>query len=243
MHWLKEGDMNTNFFHTSTVACDKVKKVSKLRTDDGRTATSQEEMCIVAQGYFKQLFAANASVHEPMLDLMSQCVSMDDNIMLTSPVTKEELRQALFQMQSDNSSGSDGFDPAFYQRLWHVYGDGIFQAAASWLDRGYFSSNVTETNICLISKCKEPDHMKDLRPISFCNVLYKMVSKLLANRLKQCLDKCMLEEQSSFVEGRFILDNMLIATEIIHSMKKKTKRWRRELGLNIDISEDYDVVD
>jgi hypothetical protein len=95
----------------------KVKKVSKLRTDDGRIATSQEDMCIVAQGYFEQLFAANAGVHEPVLDLMSQCVSMDDNIMLTTPITKEELRQALFQMQPDKSPGPDGFNPAFYQRF------------------------------------------------------------------------------------------------------------------------------
>jgi hypothetical protein len=69
--------------------------------------------------------------------------------------------------------------------------------------------------------------MKDLRPISLCNVLYKMVSKLLTNRLKlkRCLDKCVSEEQSTFVEGRSILDNTLIAIEIIHSMKRKTKGW------------------
>jgi hypothetical protein len=96
MHWLKEGVMNIKFFHTSAIARGKVKKVSKLRTDDGRTATSEEDMCNVAQGYFEQLFSANAGVHEPVLDLISQCVSMEDNIMLTSPITKEELRQALF---------------------------------------------------------------------------------------------------------------------------------------------------
>jgi len=88
MHWLKEGGMNTKFFHTSAVARGKMKKVTKLRTDDGRTATSQEEMCTVAQVYFEHLFAPNAGVHEPVLDLMSHCVSMDNNIMLTTPITK-----------------------------------------------------------------------------------------------------------------------------------------------------------
>jgi hypothetical protein len=85
--------------------------------------------------------------------------------------------------------------------------------------------------------------MKDLRHISLCNVLYKMVSKLLANRLKRCLDKFVSEEQSAFVEGSSILDNALIATEIIHSMKRKTKGWRVELALKIDISKAYDRVD
>lgn len=203
----------------------------------------QEDLCTVAQGYFEQLFAANAGALEPILDLMSRCVSMDDNIMLTTPITKEELRQALFQMQPDKSQGRDGFNPAFYQRFWHVCGDDIFQAVVSWLDRGYFPSNITETNICLIPKCEDPNNMKNLRPISLCNVLYKMVSKLLANRLKRCLDKCVSEEQSAFVEGRSILDNALIATEIIHSMKRKTGGWKGELALKIDISKAYDRVD
>jgi hypothetical protein len=65
--------------------------------------------------------------------------------------------------------------------------------------------------------------MKELRPISLCNVLYKMVSKVLANRLKVCLDKCVGEEQSAFVEGRSILDNALIAIEVVHALKRKTK--------------------
>jgi hypothetical protein len=85
--------------------------------------------------------------------------------------------------------------------------------------------------------------MKDLRPISLCNVLYKIVSKVLANRLKSCLDKLVSQEQSAFVEGRSILDNALIAIEVIHAMKRKTKGHRGELALKINISKAYDKVD
>jgi hypothetical protein len=85
--------------------------------------------------------------------------------------------------------------------------------------------------------------MKDLRPISLCNVVYKMVAKLLANRLKSCLYKCVSEEQSAFVEGRSILDNALIAIEIIHALKWKTRGNKGELALKIDISKAYDRVD
>jgi hypothetical protein len=63
--------------------------------------------------------------------------------------------------------------------------------------------------------------MRDLRPISLCNVLYKMVSKLLANRLKLFIDKCISPEQSAFIEGRSIIDNALITIKIIHAMKRK----------------------
>jgi hypothetical protein len=85
--------------------------------------------------------------------------------------------------------------------------------------------------------------MKDLRPISLCNVLYKMVSKLLANRLKGCLEKCVSEEQSTFIEGRSILDNALSAIEVIHALKRKTRGRKGELTLKIDISKAYDKVD
>jgi hypothetical protein len=70
-----------------------------------------------------------------------------------------------------------------------------------------------------------------------------MVSKLLANRLKGCLDKCVSEEQSAFVEGRSILDNALIAIEIIHALKRKTRGSKGDLALKIDISKAYDKVD
>ncbi|GAU39232.1 hypothetical protein TSUD_396790 [Trifolium subterraneum] len=70
-----------------------------------------------------------------------------------------------------------------------------------------------------------------------------MISKVLANRLKCCLDKCVSQEQSAFVEGRSILDNALIATEVIHALKRKTQGRRGELALKIDISKAYDKGD
>jgi hypothetical protein len=123
-------------------------------------------------------------------------------------------------MHPDKAPGPDGFNPAFYQHFWDLCGNDIYEAARDWLDRGYFPSSLNETNICLIPKCDNPISMKDMRPISLCNVLYKMVSKVLANRLKECIDKCVSEEQSAFVEGRSILDNALIAIEVLHSLKR-----------------------
>ncbi|PNX78963.1 ribonuclease H, partial [Trifolium pratense] len=143
----------------------------------------------------------------------------------------------------DKAPGPDGFNPAFYQHFWNLCGNDIYEAAKGWLERGYFPSSLNETNICLIPKCDNPISMKDMRPISLCNVLYKMVSKLLANRLKDCLEKCVSEEQSAFVEGRSILDNALIAIEIIHAMKRKTRGLKGDLALKIDISKAYDKVD
>ncbi|GAU30519.1 hypothetical protein TSUD_65290 [Trifolium subterraneum] len=243
MHWLQEGDMNTRFFHMSATMRSKKKKVTKLIADDGTEAHTQEELCEVAKSYFDTLFKPRDGDQDPVLNLIQPRVTDDDNVVLTAPITKVEIQQALFQMHPDKSPGPDGFNPAFYQRFWEQCSDDIFSAASTWLERGYFPTSLNETNICLIPKCDNPTSMKDLRPISLCNVLYKMISKVLANRLKCCLDKCVSHEQSAFVEGRSILDNALIATEVIHALKRKTQGRRGELTLNIDISKAYDKVD
>ncbi|GAU16656.1 hypothetical protein TSUD_326060 [Trifolium subterraneum] len=223
MHWLQEGDMNTRFFHMSATARSKKKKVTKLIADNGTKAHTQEELCEVAKSYFDTLFKPRVGDHDPVLNLVQPRVTNDDNFFLNAPITKVEIQQALFQMHPDKSPGLDGFNPAFYQRFWEQCSDDIFSAASTWLERGYFPTSLNETNICLILKCDNPTSMKDLRPISLCNVLYKMISKVLANRS--------------------ILDNALIATEVIHALKRKTQGRRGELALKIDISKAYDKVD
>ncbi|GAU48556.1 hypothetical protein TSUD_405720 [Trifolium subterraneum] len=243
MHWLKESDMNTSFFHKSASARRKKKNASKLVNEDGLEVHTQEELCEVAKQYFDTLFKPKNGEQESVLNLIQRRVTEEDNVYLAAPITKDEIQQALFMMHPDKSPRPDGFNPAFYQRFWEQCGDDIFVAASNWLDKGYFPTSLNETNICLIHKCDNPISMKDLSPISLCNVLYKMISKVLANRLKICLDRCVSQEQSTFVEGRSILDNALIATEVIHALKRKTKGRSGELALKIDISKAYDKVD
>ncbi|KAK2390980.1 hypothetical protein QL285_064484 [Trifolium repens] len=243
MHWLKEGDLNTKFFHMSATARSKVKKIEKLKNENDEEITGQQNLCEAARRYFHDLFTPKGGCLDPVLSLITPRVTEADNISLEAPITKEEVRAALFQMHPDKSPGPDGFNPAFYQKFWEICGDEVFAAVKDWLWRGYFPSSLNETNICLIPKGDNPVSMKDFRPISLCNVLYKVVSKLLANRLKGVLGKYISEEQSAFVEGRSIIDNALIAIEIIHCLKRRTKGAKGELALKIDFSKAYDKVE
>lgn len=84
--------------------------------------------------------------------------------------------------------------------------------------------------------------MKDLRPISICNVVYKVLIKILANRLKPLLPNCIFVEQSAFVENRSITDNAIVAFEAIHHMTCKVKGKQEEVALKVDMSMAYDRI-
>lgn len=112
-----------------------------------------------------------------------------------------------------------------------------------WANQKHFPDGLNDTIISLIPKCDAPDNMKDLRPISLCNVLHKVFAKTITNRLKIVLPKVISEFQSAFFLGRAITDNILLAFEIIHSMKRNKKAKVGDVALKIDISKAYDRVD
>jgi hypothetical protein len=82
--------------------------------------------------------------------------------------------------------------------------------------------------------------MKDWRPIALCNVLYKIIAKVLVNRLKEVLSKCVSHHQSAFVPERSILDNVMVAIEVVHYMRTKTRGKAGCVTLKLDISKTYD---
>ena len=106
-----------------------------------------------------------------------------------------------------------------------------------------FPPSVNNTNICLILKHQNPRTMKDNKLIALCNVNYKIMAKVLANRLKKLLPRIISHEQAAFVSGRSITDNILVAFELIHHMKRKNKGKHGEVTFKIDIIKAYDKID
>lgn len=157
------------------------------------------------------------------MNTIESCLSSEDNDILLRPFSRLEFSSSLGEMYADRSLGYDGFSPPFFKTSWELCSDEIFNACCFWLDKGFFPATINDTNIVLIPKNNKSESMKDRRPISLCNVVYKVLAKVLANRLKLILHKCVSSVQSAFIPGRSILDNGMVATEIIHYMKSKTK--------------------
>lgn len=102
---------------------------------------------------------------------------------------------------------------------------------------------LNDTYICLIPKVSCPQKITEFCPISLCNVVYKIVSKVLANRLKKILPEVINESQSAFVLRRQITDNMLVVFETMHCMNQKRKGKKGLMAIKFDMSKAYDRVE
>ena len=113
----------------------------------------------------------------------------------------------------------------------------------NFLTSGNFEDKLNMTNICLIPKTARPNRMTELRPISLCNVGYKIISKVLCQRLRGLLPKLISETQSAFVSGRLISDNILIAQEMFHGLRTNNACKDKFLAIKTDMSKAYDRVE
>ena len=97
------------------------------------------------------------------------------------------MKNAIKQMYSLKSPGPDGMPPLFYQHFWPKICVMVTSTVLAFLNLGIIAPNFNHTHIFLIPKCKEPKSVTDYRPISLCNVVYKIASKAITNRLKKVL--------------------------------------------------------
>ena len=141
------------------------------------------------------------------------------NQRLLKIATKDEVREALFMMHLEKAPGPDGMTALFFQHSWHIIKSDLVEMVNDFLVSGELDSRLNITNICMIPKTERPIRMTELRPISLCNVGYKIISKVLCQRLKSLLPSLVSETQSAFVAGRLISDNILIAHEMFHGLR------------------------
>lgn len=143
-------------------------------------------------------------------------------------------------MPNNKSPGPDGYSGEFYKATWPIISRDFVVAVQSVFKFGFLPKGVNSTILALVPKKLDSMEMKDYRPIACCNVLYKVVSKILANRLKVLLPRIITETQSAFVQGRLLMENVLLASEIVKGYHKDNVSPR--CAMKIDISKAFDSV-
>lgn len=165
---------------------------------------------------------------------------MQEQDQLLEAVSEAEVRKILFSMPLNKSPGPDGYTVEFFKSAWSIVGNDLTKAIQSFFIFGFLPKGVNATILALIPKKTDAREMKDYRPISYCNVLYKIISKILANRLKTILPGFIAPNQSAFIEDRLLMENLLLATELVKDYHKDGVSSR--CAMKIDISKAFDSV-
>ena len=144
-------------------------------------------------------------------------------------------------MQDLKSPGPDGFLVLFYKKLWPTIGNDVIKAMTYFFLRGFMPKEINNSLIVLIPKITNPTSVNHFRPISLCNVVYKIISKILVSKLRPVLDKLISPTQSAFIPNRWTAENQIIVQEIVHNFNS----WKTSPGLmaiKLDLQKGYDRV-
>ena len=153
-----------------------------------------EGIASIATKYFKELFSTSyPSGIEEVANLIPRSVTPEMNEYLTKEFQREEVIQAVHSMHPTKAPSLDDMSAIFYQKYWDVIGNDIINIVLNVLNSNASVAPLNQTNIALIPKTNSPTKMNEFQPISLCNVSYKIISKVLANKLKPILSTIISE--------------------------------------------------
>eukprot|EP00253_Pinus_taeda_P019643 PITA_19643 len=218
VQWLKEGERNTRFFHRSTLANKAHNRISSIKDEGGKLLSSHEDIEVVLVRHFRGIAKENILDREHFIKVLTRhiprLVSREDNFNLNRPVTKEEISDVLKEMQNGKAPGPDGFNVDFFKSCWNIVKQDTLNVVEDSRRNRTILKALNTSFISLIPKEDNSLTPNEFRPIAFCNVVYKIISKVVSNRLKPLLPTLVFGEQSGYVEGRKILNNIIQAHEV-----------------------------
>ena len=241
--WIDLGDRNTKFFHTSTVVRRSRNRVDMLKNSEDVWVTNSVELEQLATTYYKRLYSLE-DVDE-FVDSLSPLgfprIDETDARDLNKQFVAVEVVKAVQSMGKFKAPGPDGFQAVFYQDCWDIVGESVLKFVLSFFATGSLPRDTNNALIALIPKVAKPERITQFRPISLCNVLFKIITKAMVGRLKCVMDKLVGPAQASFIPGRLSMDNIVVIQEAVHSMRRKKGRsgW---MLLKLDLEKAYDRI-
>jgi len=214
--WLKEGDSNTKFFHRLANSHRRHNMIEALVVDGQLT----EDRTVIKDHiveFYAKLYSEQYQWRPKVDDLSFSSIDEEDRLWLEREFEEDEIWAVIQNFKGDKAPGPDGFSMAFFQKCWEILKEDIFAVLKEFYFTGKFEKSLNATFVSLIPKKAGAVDIKDFRPISLIGGMYKIISKILANRLKVVLGKIVSQSQNAFIEGRQILDSVLVANECVDS--------------------------
>jgi hypothetical protein len=237
--WLKEGDANSKYFHSLLASRRRGNAISSIQVD-GVTLEGVQPVRQAAYAHFATHFKARDVIRPGVENLRFRTLSGAEGSGLTKPFSESKVKAAVWDCDSFKSPGPDGVNLGFIKDFWEDMKGDVLRFISEFHRNGKLTKGLNSTFIALIPKVDSPQRLNDFRPISLVGSLYKILAKLLANRLRRVIGSVISETQTAFVKDRQILDGILIANEVVD----EARRSKKELLLfKVDFEKAYDSVD
>lgn len=245
INWLKEGDLNTAYFHRMTQIRNAFNVIRSFSSLSGAIIDDPLEMSRMAVSHFQSILGPEIlqPLSSPLSwfqDLLSyRCSPEMKQSMVKFPYV-EEIKKVMFKLNANKAPGPDGFTSAFYKVTWGIIGLEVTNSILQFFQTAFLPSAVNATILALVPKAPGASMISDFRPISCLNTLYKVVSKLLVSRLKPALPDFVLRNQSAFIKGRLLVENTLLVAELVNGYQRANGPKR--ITIKVDIAKAFDTV-
>lgn len=237
--WLQKGDRNSKFFYNAIKARMSRNNLRHLVQDDGTSISNMEGIKKEAPTFYKNLYHQEDYWTVFPKVVTKRILTEDAKSWLVREVSFNEVKKAIFQLNPEKAPGPDGYNAHFFQSNWELVKEDVVQAVLSFFRSGRLLKQINHTFLTLIPKTHEATSLSDYRPISCCNVIYKIISKVMSNRLKVVIKELISSNQHAFLEGRQIGECSMLAHELIRDFNKSHGK---RACIKVDLQKAFDCI-
>jgi len=239
INWIREGDANTKFFHGIMSNRRRRNSISFFLVN-GAVVEGVPNVRNAVFNHCSSHFQTRHAYRPSLDDMNFRMLNCRDRAVLIKPFSLDEVKAAVWDCDNFKCPGLDGVNLGFIKSFWDIVKLDVLRFLSEFHRNGRLAKGINNTFIALIPKVDSPQRLNDFRPISLVGSMYKILAKVLANRLRYVIDSVVSDTQSAFIKGRQILDGILIANEIVD----EAHRGKKELILfKVDFEKAYDSID
>lgn len=246
LRWAADGDLNTTFFHATVNSRRCRNTIYMLLLDDNKWTICLKKIREAFIHHFQSIYCESESAQIAWPNGLELYVhnflpQIEEPILmgLEAPPSSQEIEKVVFELGPDKALGSDGINARFIQSNWMDLKPCIEREVSNFFSTANLPTSISKSNMVLIPKKDNPMRVIDYRPISICNVIYKIISKILTNRLKPLIPSLVFPNQVAFTPGRDISDQVILMREILHSFSQSSFR-EKAFCLKSNLSKAFD---
>ncbi|KAJ4801583.1 reverse transcriptase [Rhynchospora pubera] len=222
LKWALLGDSNTHFYHQSVAQRRRTNRISSVIVEEDVVITDESMVRRAFVNHYKEIYGSGVtrssiSFDSQFLRLLPKIPTHEAEYMAMRP-TDQEITEAVFAISPDKASGPDGINARVVQTFWTEFAQSVLNEVHLFFETGHMDPHIASSNMVLIPKLDAPSRVTHYRPISVCNFMYKVISKVLCSRLKRVIGTLIFPNQTAFTPGRDISENIIVLREVMHSI-------------------------